>query len=444
MIAIKFGGISISNADKIKHIANLIEGLFCKKPIVVISAIGNTTDDLIKAGEDAVKGIIDIQKMKEIHFDIISALNINSGPVEALFMEMQNLLMGLALTKELSKRLYDYLISFGERLAVRILAGFLLKSGIKSRYYDAWDLGLFTDSNYNNASILEESYINLRESLRDLDTNYDHIPVITGFIAKDKNGNITTLGRGGSDLTVSVIGSALNVEEIQVWKDVNGILTCDPKIIQNPLPISCISFEEASELAYFGAKILHPKSILPAMKSNIPVRVKSYIQPETSGTQIINDYKDENELLRAITYKKNVTVVDIVSTRMLGHYGFLANVFKILSDLKISVDVVATSEVSISFTLDYEENPENLKSELEKISNVNIHRGNTIISLIGNVHHSSEILSRTFSILNDMKINVRMLSLGASKVNISIIIDDENADICINELHKQFFEGERI
>jgi aspartate kinase len=443
MIAIKFGGSALADAEKIKNIAGLIEKLLDNKPIIVVSAIGNTTNELIRAGENAIQGKIDIESIKNLHYEIAKNLEINIENFSNLFAEIQNLLMGISLIRELSRRTLDYLISFGERLSVRILSSYLKQLGLNSKYFDSWDLGIVTNSNFGNAEILDDTYINLLNNLSGLESNYDYFPIITGFIGKDRDGNITTLGRGGSDLTVSVIGAALNVKEIQIWKDVDGILTCDPRVVQKPLPIPRISFEEASELAYFGAKVLHPRSILPAMRKNIPVIVKSYINPEYPGTEIINVYMDEKELLRAITYKKNVTLVDIVSTRMLGHYGFLANVFEILNDLKISVDMVATSEVSISFTLDDDQDLEKLHEELRKISTVNIKRGNTIISLIGNVHHSSEILNQAFSILYELRINVQMISQGASKVNISFIVNDENAEICIKKLHEQFFQGEK-
>jgi aspartate kinase len=441
MIAIKFGGSAIATAEKIIHVSGLINNLVDKKPIVVVSAIGDTTDYLIEAGELALQGKIDIEKIKNQHYMITKELNSNIENINFMFSEIQNLLMGISLIKELSRRSMDYLISFGERLSARIVSDYLRSIGLTTRYYDAWDLGIVTDSNFNNAEVLDETYINLLSKLSNLEYNYEYIPVITGFIAKDRDGNITTLGRGGSDLTVSVVGAALNVDEIQVWKDVDGILTSNPNVVNNTLPIPFISFEEASELAYFGAKILHPRSILPAMKKNIPVIVKSYINPEQTGTEILNEFNDDKELLRAITFKKNITLIDIVSTRMLGNYGFLANVFRILNDLKISVDMVASSEVSISFTLDYDQNLEKLQDELRKISTVNVKTGNTIISLIGNVHHSSEILHKTFSILNELQINVQMISQGASKVNISFIVNDENSDICLNKIHQKFFNG---
>jgi len=238
-----------------------------------------------------------------------------------------------------------------------------------------------------------------------------------------------------------VLGAALRAREIQVWKDVDGILTTDPRIVKNAQPVKNISFEEASELAYFGAKVLHPRSIIPAMCKKIPVRVKNSYNPTHPGTLILSMIDDSDEMLRVLTFKKKVTVVDIVSTRMLGQYGFLAKVFQIFDEQKVSVDMLATSEVSISVTLDNRENGiDGLKTELEKIANVNIKTGKTIVTMVGNVKRSSEILERTFDVLSASSINVQMISQGASKVNISFIVDDEEADTCIRELHRAFFE----
>jgi aspartate kinase len=443
MIAVKFGGSSIANADRIKCVAGLVNDMISQKPVVVLSAISNTTDLIIKAGNAALDGKIDIEELKQLHYNMIYELGLQTNIIDPFFLELSNLLMGISLIGELSDRTYDHLISFGERISIRIFASHLNNNGLKAKAYDPWDLGIVTDSNFTKAELLDSSYISIRSSLGYLESNYDHVPVIAGFIGKDIDGKITTFGRGGSDLTVSVLGAALDTKEIQVWKDVNGILSCDPCLVDDPITNKEISFEEASELAYFGAKVLHPRSLLPAMKRNIPVVVKNYLDPDYIGTKIYNNVSNEaTELLRAITIKRNITLVDLVSTRMLGNYGFLSKVFGILKELKISVDMVATSEVSISFTLDYDENYELLVRELEKIATVNVNKQNAIISLIGSVNRSSEILLMAFEVINNLGVNVQMISQGASKVNISFIINDNEAVRCVKELHKKFFYGE--
>ncbi|HAE40425.1 MAG TPA: aspartate kinase [Candidatus Riflebacteria bacterium] len=442
MIIMKFGGSSLANAERIRHVVDIIKMNIDEKPLIVLSAMGDTTDHLLEAADRAIAGKVCIKDIRKLHLATAEALEVNADVIKDLFDELKNLLSGIALIKEFSPRTKDYLVSFGERLSVRLIAGYLNRIGIEAKFFDAWDIGFTSNNDHNNGEILEESYARIDEKLGHLDSHYAFTPIITGFIAKNKSGNITTLGRGGSDLTASVLGAALRAKEIQVWKDVDGILTTDPRIVTNAQPVKNISFEEASELAYFGAKVLHPRSIIPAMCKKIPVRVKNSYNPTHPGTLILSMIDDSSEMLRVLTFKKKVTVVDIVSTRMLGQYGFLAKVFQIFDEQKVSVDMLATSEVSISVTLDNRENGiEGLRTELEKISNVTIKTGKTIVTMVGNVKRSSEILERTFEVLNASAINVQMISQGASKVNISFIVDDKEADTCIRELHRAFFEN---
>jgi aspartate kinase len=438
----KFGGSSVADADRIKHVAEIIKLFVDKKPLVVTSAMGKTTDKLLHAVEQALVGNISIDEIKESHYAAAEKLNVDKNCIEPLLEELCRLLSGVSLIKELSLRTRDYLVSFGERLAVRIIAAYLSQTGIKAKAFDAWDIGFTSNSNFTDSEILDETYHRINDCLGNLGSDYAYTPLITGFIAKDVNGNITTLGRGGSDLTASVLGAALNVDEIQVWKDVDGILTTDPRIVSSAKPVKNVSFEEASELAYFGAKVLHPRSILPAMAKNIPVRVKNSYNPDHEGTLILSHIENDSELLRVLTFKKHVTLVDIVSTRMLGQYGFLAKVFQIFDEQEVSVDMLATSEVSISVTLDSKvRDMDSLRAELEKVARVTIKNQKTIVTMIGNVGHSSEIMAKTFEVLKQNAINVQMISQGASKVNISFIVDDSEAEKCIKALHKAFFEN---
>lgn len=270
----------------------------------------------------------------------------------------------------------------------------------------------------------------------------DRVAVVTGFIGHDAEGRITTLGRGGSDLTATTLGSAVPVDEIQVWKDVDGIMTANPKVVPDAIPVPYVTFEEASELAYFGAEILHPISMVPAMRYNIPVRVKNSYNPDHPGT-VITATKEAPNLVTAITSKRNVDLVDIVSTWMLGQYGFLSRVFSIFEEQKISVDCVATSEVSISLTLDKKQQDDSaekkLVAALSEVASVTVHPNRAIISLIANVARSSEVLSIVFDALKEAGIQVEMLSQGASKVNISLIVKDADAERATKVLHDAFF-----
>lgn len=441
MIIMKFGGSSVANAERVRHVSDIIRLFLKDRPLIVASAMGKTTDNLLAAADRAIGGKVCIEEISNLHFQVARDLQVDDAEVRILLDELNRLLQGIAMLKEVSPRTKDYLVSFGERLSVRILAAHLNRDGVKARFFDAWDIGFISNSDFTDAELLDETYGRVAASLGSLKEDYAYTPIVTGFIAKDKNGIITTLGRGGSDLTASVLGASLAVDEIQVWKDVDGILTTDPRVVKNAQPVKNVSFEEASELAYFGAKVLHPRSILPAMAKNIPVRVKNSYNPTHPGTLILSSLDNEKELLRVLTFKKNVTLVDIVSTRMLGQYGFLAKVFQIFDEQQVSVDMVATSEVSISLTLDSKNNGiDKLKAELEKIARVRIKSGKTIITMIGNVERASEILEKTFDVLRHNHINVQMISQGASKVNISFIVDDDQAETCVKALHQTFFE----
>ncbi|KVH65603.1 aspartokinase 2, chloroplastic-like isoform X1 [Cynara cardunculus var. scolymus] len=322
--------------------------------------------------------------------------------------------------------------------------------------YDAFDIGFITTDDLTNADILEATYPAVAKRLHGDWIKDPAIPIVTGFLGKGwRTCAVTTLGRGGSDLTATTIGKALGLREIQVWKDVDGVLTCDPNIYSGAEPVPYLTFDEAAELAYFGAQVLHPQSMRPAREGDIPVRVKNSYNPNAPGTLITKSRDMSKAVLTSIVLKRNVTMLDIVSTRMLGQFGFLAKVFSIFEDLGISVDVVATSEVSISLTLDPSKlwnreliqqasELDHVVEELEKIAKVNLLQHRSIISLIGNVQRSSLVLEKAFRVLRMNSVNVQMISQGASKVNISLIVNDSEAERCVKALHSAFFEEDDI
>ncbi|GMP29977.1 hypothetical protein CsSME_00004855 [Camellia sinensis var. sinensis] len=291
-----------------------------------------------------------------------------------------------------------------------LLSALLMISMIMTNYdtiilqYDAFDIGFITTDDFTNADILEATYPAVAKRLHSDWISDPAIPIVTGYLGKGwRSCAVTTLGRGGSDLTATTIGKALGLQEIQVWKDVDGVLTCDPNIYPLAEPVPHLTFEEAAELAYFGAQVLHPQSMRPAREGDIPVRVKNSYNPKAPGTLITRSRDMSKAVLTSIVVKRNVTMLDIVSTHMLGQFGFLAKVFSIFEDLGISVDVVATSEVSISLTLDpsklwsrelIQQELDHVVEELEKIAVVNLLQHRSIISLIGNVQRSSLILEK--------------------------------------------------
>ncbi len=440
MIVMKFGGSSVANAERIKHVASIIEAYKEKRPVVVLSAMGDTTDHLLEAADKAVNGIVDVAGVAKLHEDTAKELEINIETINSLLDELKQLLTGISMLKELSKRTRDYLVSFGERMSVRMMAAYLESRNIPAKFYDAWELGIKSDSNFMAAELLDEVWENIPKALNPYKNGEENqIPIVTGFIAKDLKGNITTLGRGGSDLTATIIGAAMDVCEVQTWKDVDGIMTTDPRMVKSAKPVPEITYEEAQELAMFGAQVLHPRSMIPVRKTGTPVRVKNSYNISSPGSIIVEKHTGKVPPVCAITLVKNITLIDIVSSRMLGAAGFLAHIFNNFLKWNISIDVIATSEVSVSLTVNTKTDLSGLVADLEQASEVTVRKGKAIVSIICDAAHSSAILASGFDALADEGINVQMISQGASKVNISMIVNEDEAEKTVQILHAAYF-----
>ncbi len=440
MIVMKFGGSSVASAERIKHVASIIKAYREKRPVVVLSAMGDTTDHLLAAADLAVTGTVDVAGVAKLHEETAMELGINIDAIEALLAELKQLLTGISMLKEISRRSRDYLVSFGERMSVRMMAAYLKSQGVDAKFYDAWDIGFVSDSNYMAAELLDEVWENIPRHLGSYSKGLDNaIPIVTGFIAKDKRGIITTLGRGGSDLTATMIGAAMNAEEVQTWKDVDGILTSDPRVVKEAKPVPEVTYEEAQELAMFGSQVLHPRSMVPVRKSGTPVRVKNSYNIESKGTIIVERHSGKVPPVCAITSVKHVQLIDMVSNRMLGAAGFLAHIFNNFLKWNVCIDVIATSEVSVSCTVSGKEKLEGLVQDLSKACDVSVRKERAIVTVICDVEHSSAILASGFEALADEGINVQMISQGASKVNISFIVNDDEADRTVQILHQAYF-----
>jgi len=434
MIVMKFGGTSVGSVEAIKAVTAIVKSNLKKKPVVVASAVSGITNQLVRISEnlhskkETNKIIAEIRKR---HDNIITELCIKKDIIENLFKEFTS---AVSSQKKFSPETVDMISCYGERFSVRILAEYLRSSGIVARAYDAWEIGMITNDDFGNSEPLEDSFNMLRNI-----TKLTDVPVITGFIGKTIDGRITTLGRGGSDYTAAIIGSAINTEEIQIWTDVNGIMSADPKVVNDAKTIPIMSFEEAAELAYFGAKVLHPKTILPAVKRNIPVRVLNTFNPKSKGTLILRD-SSSDRTIKAIASKKKITVINLDSTRMLEAFGFLAKVFEIFHNNNKSVDMVSTSEVSISLTIDNDRNIDKIIHELREIADVSYDKNRAIICVVGSgMKHTPGISAKTFGVLGKNKINVEMISQGASEINIGFVVKEEDADRAIRLLHSEFF-----
>jgi len=440
MIVMKFGGSSVANAERIRHVAGIIQAYKDKLPVVVLSAMGDTTDHLLDAADMAVKGTVDIKKVEELHLATAKELDIEVPAIKELLEELKFLLTGISMLHELTKRTRDYLVSFGERMSVRMMAAYLSKQGTPAQFYDAWDIGMVSDSNYMSAELLDDVWTTIPQHLNGYKNGSDkNIPIVTGFIAKDRNGIITTLGRGGSDLSATMIGAAMQADEIQTWKDVDGILTIDPRVVSEARPVPEVTYEEAQELAMFGAQVLHPRSMIPCRKTGTPVRVKNSYNIDSPGSIIVEKHSGERPLVTAITSVKNVALIDIQSSRMLGAAGFLAHVFNQFLKWNISVDVIATSEVSISLTVNGKVDLTGLIEDVKNVADITVKTNKAIVTIICDASRSSGILAKAFAALEKEGINVQMISQGASKVNISVIVDTAQVEKTVQVLHKALF-----
>lgn len=441
MIVMKFGGSSVANAERIKNVASIIQAYSEKRPVVVLSAMGDTTDHLLEAADLAVNGKVDIEKIEKLHLDTAKELGVGVPAIKELLEELKTLLTGISMLHELSKRSRDYLVSFGERMSVRMMSSYLNGLGTPAKFYDAWDIGMVSDSNYMNAELLPDVWENIPKSLSDYKNgNQKEIPIVTGFIAKDKKGIITTFGRGGSDLSATMIGSAMKADEIQTWKDVDGILTADPRVVKDARLVKEVTYEEAQELAMFGSQVLHPRSMVPCRKTGTVVRVKNSYNIKSEGSVIVEKHTEAVPRVTAITSVKNVNLIDIQSNNMFGACGFLAHVFNQFLKWNVSVDVIATSEVSVSLTVNGKSDLGGLIEDLGKAADVTVKKDKAIVTIICDAAHSSSILADAFAALNKEKINVQMISQGASKVNISFLVDNNQANSVVQILHSALFK----
>lgn len=463
-VVMKFGGSSVANAERMVEVAQIVCSFPDQLPCVVLSAMGKTTNMLLQAGEDAlttppnnVPALAPLRNIKELHRSTADVLGIDPetrADVEGLLTQLQQLLVGISIMQDLTARAKDSLVSFGERLSTRLFAAYLNVQGVAAVQFDAYDIGVTTNDNFTNADVdYEMTLPQVAESLKLKPGSKRALPIVTGFLGKSRGtGAITTLGRGGSDLTCTLIGASLGLPEVQVWKDVDGVLTSDPRVVDAARPVPELTFEEATELATFGATVLHPLAMQPAVDSGgrMGVRVKNSYNRLAPGTIIAADRDMSEVLVTSIVMKPNVTLVDIVSNRMMGQWGFLAKVFDIFSKQKLSVDVVATSEVSVSLTLDpaktlwerdlIDDELESLMKAFVGIAKTSYRRDRSILSLICNVRKTSLILERVFRVLGKEGVQVEMMSQGASKTNISLIIADEQSKHALRALHKEFFE----
>lgn len=434
----KFGGSSVKDAEMFLKVADIVTSKLDQKPVVVLSAVKGTTDLLLVSLDESISDKYDsFKKIENNHKIILQDLDIDQTLVDDELDELKKALEVNSKEKDQDAKLIDYISFFGERMSIKILAALLNKQGIQSDSFVSGDIGMITDSKFGDATILEDSPKKLNEFI----TKLDLIPVITGFGGKDKKEEFTTFNRGGSDYVAALIGAAIDAKEIQIWTDVNGVLSTDPRIVENAQTIPELSFDEAAELAYFGAKVLHPKTILPAVEKNIPVLVLNTYEPDNKGSKIVKESKDSKCAIKAISCKKGVTVIDVKSTRMLDAHGYLAKIFEIFANHKKSVDMVTTSEVNVSISIDSEENLDLIVKELKEIATINVYKNRAIVYVVGNsLSAKCGIVSKIFDLLINNKIGVGMISQCSEKVSLGFSIDEKDMTHVVQLLHKEFIK----
>src|SRR6266851_2127000 len=454
MIVMKFGGTSVESSEAIERVAKIVGSRRKQSPIVVVSAMAKVTDQLIAMGHKAATGDCDasvglLQSLRERHLQ--AALEL-LGPkkcaglipkLEAHFSDLESFLRGLAAVRELTPRGSDYLLSFGELLSSLIVTDAFAVRGLNAAWVDSREC-LVTDAKHTHAvPQIPETRERSKKKISPL-LSKKRIPVMGGFIAATADGVPTTLGRGGSDYSAAIIGAALDADRIEIWTDVEGMMTTDPRLCPDARTIKRISFNEAAELAYFGAKVLHPATLLPAIHQNIPVYVLNSRNLRSTGTQITARAPRGRDTFRAITAKTGISIVNVVASRGVMVHGFLRSVFEAMDRHAASVDIVAISEVSLSFTMDTKRLPKALLIELEQIADVTCEDQQAIICLVGeDIHGKPGIAASVFNTVAEAAVNIRMISQGASEINISFVVKESDVPTAVRHLHEHFFPAAR-
>lgn len=448
MILMKFGGTSVQDSAAIERAATIVKGRLAQRPVVVVSAMAKVTDQLLNmaraAGSGDRKTALSLSRaLRERHYTTAGELLGTAlftqfhGDLGVHFEVLDELLRGIAAMGELTPRTTDHVAAFGEVLSSRIVAAAFSAHGLDATMVDSREC-VVTDNNHVRAApLMDETNERLRAKVQPV-LDASQVPVMGGFIGATKAGVTTTIGRGGSDYSAAIIGAGLGAERIEIWTDVDGMMTTDPNLCAEARRIKVISFEEAAELAYFGAKVLHPATVLPAIQKNIPVYVLNSRNPTCEGTRIAARVPHCRNFFKAIAAKKRITIIDVAAPRMLLAHGFLRAIFEAFDRHRVAVDVVSTSEVSVSLTVDSNESIPALAADLAKLADVKYEGRKAIVCLVGqNLRETPGVVARVFGELSDVKI--RMISQGASEINLTFVIEEDDVPQVVRRLHKAFF-----
>jgi aspartate kinase len=451
VIVIKFGGTSVGDAARVASAIDIVAERHHQQPIVVVSALAGVTNDLVAAAEAACACDVDrvteiMARVRQRHEDVAMQLVQQKFDFFEAFLkqlnkqieQIQTILKGIALLGEITLRAKDKVVAIGEKLSSVLFAYSMMMRALPGEHVESEDV-IVTNDSFGCATPLMDRTRSAAEAVLLPLLERNRIPVMGGFIGRTLEGATTTLGRNGSDYSAAIVAAAVGADEVQIWTDVDGLLTCDPRLVPGARVIDRLSYAEAAELAWFGAK-LHPRTLEPAMAQDIPVRVLNTHNPASGGTLITRDGDDRGAGPRSIARKRGITVVHMTSNKMLGAHGFLARLFAVFEDLEISVDLIATSEVSVSVTVDDRQRLDELQEHLRDVADVEILDEQCIVAVVGrNLMSDSLVGARIFEALR--AIPMKMLSLGRSGLNLSVVVDDRDADLAVQRIHHALFEA---
>lgn len=436
MKVLKFGGTSVGSIKNIQNVKNIItDG---QKKIVVLSAMSGTTNSLVSIANNIAEHLLNeasktINELHDKYIVVVDSLLQN----ETINTDAKNYIAGVfnflleCTNKKYSKSLENQIVAQGELLSTYMFNGYLQQEGVNAVLLPALDFMRIDKAKEPNMAYIKSNLNSVLKSTKDAD-----IYITQGFICLDDNNAISNLQRGGSDYTATIIGAAILAEEVQIWTDIDGMHNNDPRYVEHTRPISNLSFDEAAELAYFGAKILHPQTVTPVRADHIPVRLKNTMDPEAYGTLISNETPENG--IKALAAKDGITAIKIKSGRMLQAHGFLKKVFEIFEIYETAIDMITTSEVAVSLTIDDDKNLDKIISELETFASIEVDHNQSIVCLVGHAIVNHPETYKLFQILQDVKI--RMISYGGSKNNISLLVNANDKIKTLKKLNDYLFE----
>jgi aspartate kinase len=447
-VVMKFGGTSVEDSAAIRRVARIVRGRSGERPVVVVSAMARVTDQLIWLGDAAATGRLSaaleaLVPMRLRHDQAAGRLVAANDylrlqkDLEREFDLLEALLRDLAAAGTVTPQRKDELLSFGERFSSMIVVAAFVRAGLNAVLVDARDC-IVTDAAHTKAAPLwDETNERLERIVRPL-VEQGRIPVLGGFLGSTLDGVTTTLGRGGSDYSAAIVGAGLDAARIEIWTDVDGIMTADPRLCPEARSVAVMSFDEAAELAHFGAKVLHPATVAPAKHKNIPVWILNSRRPEARGTRVVAGLEPSQGIPKSVACKKGITVVNIRSSRRLMASGFLRRIFEVFERHHTPVDMAATSETSVSVTVDNDAHLAEICAELRQFTEVSLENEQAILCVVGdNLRQSPGIAARVFSALKD--VDVRMSLQGASLLNLGVIVTSRDVPAAVTALHRELF-----